>query len=200
MAAVLAGFDLLLMRAALAAPGRDTPNAAPSNESGRLRSRDPGAWRTLFEQEHAAIYAYAYSRLGSSADAEDVAAQVFEQAWRSASTIEDRGTPPRAWLFGVARHVIAEHHRRRFRHPPILELSAFDGKVDGVSAATDQLELARAVAALPRTDAEVITLRFLHGLSLHETAEAMNATVDAVKSRQARALQRLRSLLGEAPV
>ncbi len=79
----------------------------------------------------------------------------------------------------------------------MLELAAFDGAGDGPEATTDQIALAAAIAELPKADAEVITLRFLHGLSLQETAEVMRTSLDAVKARQSRALKKLRGLLGE---
>ena len=164
----------------------------------RLRRREPGAWRELFEREMPAIYRYAYSRVPSAGDAEDLASLVFEQAWRSAEHLQDRGLPARAWLFGIARHVVTEHRRRLFRAPPVVALEAFDGPDEGLEGHAEQLALAKAVASLPRADAEVVTLRFLHGLSLAETAEAMATTVDAVKARQARALRKLRELLGDA--
>jgi RNA polymerase sigma-70 factor (ECF subfamily) len=163
----------------------------------RLRRREPGAWRQLFDAEMPAIYRYAYSRVPRAEDAEDLASLVFEQAWRSAEHLEDRGLPPRAWLFGIARHVVTEHRRRLFRAPPVVALEAFDAPDVGLEGHAEQLALAKAVASLPRADAEVVTLRFLHGLSLAETAEALGITVDAVKARQGRALRKLRELLGE---
>ena len=60
------------------------------------------------------------------------------------------------------------------------------------------VDLAAALRRLPSSQAEVVTLRFVHGLSLEETAEALGATVDAVKARQARALTRLRELCAVA--
>lgn len=59
----------------------------------------------------------------------------------------------------------------------------------------ERLDLARAIGNLERAHAEVITLRFLHGLSLAEAAAALSTTVDAIKGRQARALAALRDEL-----
>ena len=178
-------------------PAATEAGAAEPGLIERLRRRDPAAWRELFEREMPAIYRYAYSRVPSAGDAEDLASLVFEQAWRSAEHLQDRGLPARAWLFGIARHVVTEHRRRLFRAPPVVALEAFDGPDEGLEGHAEQLALAKAVASLPRADAEVVTLRFLHGPSLAETAEAMATTVDAVKARQTRALRKLRELLGD---
>ncbi len=194
------GFSAVLV-AGREMPGEERGEAAATGGAGtfieRLRRREPGAWRVLFEEEMPAIYRYAFSRVARAEDAEDVAALVFEQAWRSAEHLEDRGLPPRAWLFGIARHVVTEHRRRLFRAPPVVALEAFELPGAGLEGHAEQVALAKAVAQLPRADGEVVTLRFLHGLSLAETAAAMGVTVDAVKARQGRALRKLRELLGE---
>ncbi|WP_322817872.1 sigma-70 family RNA polymerase sigma factor [Tepidiforma sp.] len=187
----------LALGTAEGAPEDAPPGRPAEGWIARLRRREAGAWRRLFDEEMPAIYRYVLSRVPRAEDAEDLAALVFEQAWRSVEHLEDRGLPPRAWLFGIARHVVTEHRRRLFRAPPVVALEAFDAPDVGLEGHAEQLALAKAVASLPRADGEVVTLRFLHGLSLAETAAAMGVTVDAVKARQGRALRKLRELLGE---
>jgi len=172
---------------------REVPDAQPAVRL--IREKNPEAWRAFFEQEMPAIYRYAYARLGDPGRAEDATADVFEQAWKSAGALEDLGHPPRAWLFGIARNVVNSHRRWLFRRAPEVSIEAFDGGGDDAALAPEKLDLVRAIAALDRPHAEVITLRFLHGLSLAETAVAIGASVDAVKGRQARALMALRDLL-----
>jgi RNA polymerase sigma-70 factor (ECF subfamily) len=162
-----------------------------------LRDRDPWAWRALFEREMPAIFRYARLRLGDADRAEEATAEVFEHAWRSADAFEDRGLPARAWLFGIARNVVASHRRWVFRQPPQLTLEGFDGGQADGGLSTDRMDLARAIAALEPAHAEVITLRFIHDLSLEDTAGTLGLTVDAVKGRQARALVALRAQLAD---
>ena len=197
MAAYVLRFDIGAMWLTLAHPGLESAAPAAIGEIDHLREREPSAWSALFEREMPAIYSYAFSRTGQQSDAEDLAAQVFEQAWRNAPSLQDRGLPARAWLFGIARNVVAEHRRGLFRRPPALELSAFDGADERANTTTDQIALAEAISHLSRADAEVVTLRFLHGLSVQETADVMRVSLDAVKARQGRALRKLRELLGD---
>jgi RNA polymerase sigma-70 factor (ECF subfamily) len=157
-----------------------------------LRQRDPDAWRRLFDDEMPAIHQYAASRLGRDL-ADDVSAQVFEAAWQHAESLQDRGLPPRAWLFGIARNVVSSHRRWLVRRPPMLTLEGWDRPVEDLDPSL--IDLAAAVQRLARAQAEVVTLRFVHGLSLVETAEALGTSVDSVKSRQARALKSLRDIL-----
>lgn len=168
------------------------PTAFHADEIEALRQRDPEAWRALFEREMRAIYRYAFGRLGDVGRAEDATAEVFEQAWQTADSLSDHGLPARAWLFGIARNVIGTHWRKWFRQPPQLSLDAFDAPSTENFTDPERLDLAKAISKLEPAHAEVITLRFLHGLSLAETAGALGTTVDAIKGRQARALAALR--------
>jgi RNA polymerase sigma-70 factor (ECF subfamily) len=54
-----------------------------------------------------------------------------------------------------------------------------------------------ALAQLPPRDREVLVLRHLEQLSTQDTAAVLGITLGAVKTRHLRALERLRSLLGE---
>lgn len=175
------------------------PSAPASVTSGAeieaLRGRDPEAWRLLFEREMRSIYRYALGRLGDGSRAEDATAEVFEAAWQNATSLADRGLPPRAWLFGIARNVVGTHWRRWFRQPPQLSLDALEAPSTNGAIDHDAIDLSQAIARLEPAHAEVITLRFVHGLSLQEAAATLEVSVDAIKGRQARALSALREIL-----
>lgn len=190
---------LRILRAAIGASSGRIANAATSargeSQIDLLRRKDKDAWGTFFATEMPAIYRYAMSRLGGSHEAEDVASHVFEEAWENAHTLQDRGLPPRAWLFGIAKHVVASHHRSWLRRPPILALDSFDRAAPDPGLDPELMDLAHSLAKLDRSYAEVISLRFINSLSLQETADVLGISVDAVKARQARALVRLRAIL-----
>jgi len=186
-----------LGRLLLAAAGRPVAFDAIDNEVeiARLRRKDDSSWSELFAREMPAIYRYALARLGDATDAEDAASQVFEEAWKSAGSLEDHGLPARAWLFGIARNVVNRRRTLIFRKPPALRLELFDGAHDEAGLSPELADLAAAVRALPANQAEVVALRFIHGLSLEETAAVLKTSIDGVKGRQARALARLRESL-----
>ncbi|MFQ5381238.1 MAG: RNA polymerase sigma factor, partial [Dehalococcoidia bacterium] len=188
------GLSRLLVAVTRATAGDDDLEP-PTGSIAAINHRDPESWHALFSAEMPAIYRYALSRVGNPSDAEDLTSQVFEEAWKSASSLEDRGIPPRGWLFGIARNVVGSHRRRLFRRPPELNIEAYEAAADDPALAPEAMDLANAIGRLPRSQAEVVTLRFLHGLSLQETAEALSTTVDGVKGRQARALASLRGIM-----
>ncbi|OAI43503.1 hypothetical protein AYO38_10735 [bacterium SCGC AG-212-C10] len=176
-----------------AAPGRVAPRAGID----RLKQREPGAWQELFAQESAALYRYVHSRTGDEGESEDIVSQIFEEAWKHIGSFEDRGLPPRAWLFGIARNLVGTHRRRWLGRPRMLALESLDVPADEPGMDATSMDLARAVASLSRSHSEVITLRFLHGLSIQETAAVLETSVDGIKGRQSRALQELRKKLSQ---
>ena len=182
-----------LLLALSGAPQAEAPDTAPDTSFlYSLRRGDHDAWRHLFEDESPALYRYAFSRLGNREDAEDVTNQVFVEAWNAVGRFRDEGLPIRAWLFGIARR-LASRHRARFmaRNAQIsLEALQVEGAHDAVS--DEQLALAQALASLDAGQAEVLTLRYIHGLSLAEVAAILRTSVDGVKGRQKRALEALR--------
>jgi RNA polymerase sigma factor (sigma-70 family) len=60
-----------------------------------------------------------------------------------------------------------------------------------------RLTLLQALARLPAKDRAVVVLRYWEDRSIEETAQVMNASSAAVRTRCVRALGRLRELLGE---
>ncbi len=179
----------------LAARSSPETDEADRSLGARLRRRDPVAWQQLFAAEMPGIFRYARSRLGDASEAEDATSHVFEEAWEHAGSFQDQGLPPRAWLFGIARNVVGTYRRRWLRRPPMLAIEDHDAAAHDERLSPDQFDLAQAITRLGRVHAEVVTLRFIHGLSLQETAESLGVTVDAIKGRQARALTELRIIL-----
>lgn len=167
---------------------------------GGIQRGDPAAWRALYLESRDPLYRYAMGRLGNAEDAEDLVGEVFEQALASASKVQDVGLPARAWLFGIARNLVNRRRRALYQRPPQLALELFDGGSTDPHLELGLVDLVRAMARLPHGHAEVIALRFIHGLTVAETADVLGATVTSIKSRQFRATVALRKLMnGAAP-
>jgi RNA polymerase sigma-70 factor (ECF subfamily) len=166
------------------------------------RSGDADAQAELFDRYHGAVLRYAYARLGSLPDAEDVAAETFLSALRAIPGFRWRGVPFEAWLFRIARSKVVDVARRRTRvrdlhaRPTLDDVDAsVPDPAAGVESLEHQAELARALDRLPGTQRDVIILRFLLGRSVREVAGQLNRSEGAVKQLQARALVNLRAQL-----
>ena len=146
----------------------------------------------------------AYLLTGSAADAEDAVQVGFVKAWGALGRFR-RGAEFRPWLLRIV--VNEAHNRRRSaqRRESLAMRAAFaDASGDAVpspEAATLEREgrqvLVDAVNRLDERDRDVLACRYFLELSEEETAEVLGVRHGTVKSRTARALERLRAEVGE---
>jgi RNA polymerase sigma-70 factor (ECF subfamily) len=142
------------------------------------------------------IYAYVRAQVTTSADAEDITAQVFMNAYQAYARFEPRHTTPAAWLFRIARNATLDHFRasgrrerlrRTIEHQPVAE-------EDPAGMAEERMQyeaLLGHVARLPERQRDAISLRH-SGLSFEEVGVLMTCSEDAAKMLYHRALKALR--------
>ena len=160
---------------------------------------EPGAWRHLFQDHHHRVYNYAYVRTGNTADADDIAANVFVEAVRGIDRFQYRGAPVAAWLFGIAHNETVDHLKRRKRtETTSLEHPEAAGGLlarDGFGTSDEMRDVSDAMGTLKQEHRDVLMLRLMEGRSVAETAALLGKTQGAVKVMQMRALQSLRKRL-----
>lgn len=162
----------------------------------RARTGERVAFGELVRRHHGAAMRTAAVICGSTQEAADV----VQDAWVSAHGALGgyRGTGSvRSWLLRVVanhakNHVRAAGRRRQRddRHAA-LSLRVEPGPEGAVVDRFDRVVLASALGRLARRDREVLGCRFVTGLSEAETAEVLGVARGTVKSRTARALDRL---------
>lgn len=161
----------------------------------RARGGDHDAWESIYRVTYPRLHAYAARRAGDAAD--DLVGETLMRAVTAIGRFHwtDEGVEP--WLFGIARHVIADHHRRAGRRrrtaPPQPPSAQAD---EGLVIADEHAAVRRAFDGLPATDREVLELRVVAGLSPDQVARLLGKRPGAVRTAQSRALARLRRELG----
>lgn len=171
----------------------------------RARAADPEALSAIYEHYGPAIYRYIYFRVGDAELARDLHSEVFVRVLEGIDRYEDRGWSISAWLYRIAYARTIDALRRKERHAQV-NLEPWDLSGDGPDEALEeQLNRAALQRAFPRlcpNQRRVLTLRYIYGLALDETARQMGRSVGAIKSLQHRAIENLRRLvledLGEA--
>ncbi len=157
----------------------------------RAKGGDREAFGELYRSYHASLFRLARLHIGAAA--EDVVAETFLRAWAGLARYRDTGAPFIAWLYGIARHVLADEFARGSRVEPRAELPERVVEV----AMDDRLTLAQALEQLPEEQRQVLELKFLVGLTNPEVAAALGKTTGAVNAKQWRALETLRRMLEE---
>lgn len=161
---------------------------------------DVDAIGKLYDQHQNAIFRYLWVRVGERPQAEDLTGEVFMRMLTALPNY--RPTAPfRAWLYRIARNLLIDHYRKHGQTTTVpLETAEPQptSSADLLTLAEQNLtlhQLQNALSQMDETQREVVTLRFLAGLSLQETAAALEKTEAAIKALQHRGLAALRQAL-----
>jgi RNA polymerase sigma-70 factor (ECF subfamily) len=166
---------------------------------------DVDAFGRLFDRYHDVVFRFVFYRLGDRGVAEDLTQETFVRAFRRISSVSYQGRDIGAWFVTIARNLVLDHvkssrYRLEQATPEITDVAPDSGRPgpesEVIAGATHE-ELLRCVAKLGEDQQECITLRFLQGLSVSETAHIMGRNEGAVKALQHRAVRRLAQLLPE---
>ena len=129
---------------------------------------------------------------GSFAAAEDAVQEAIVRAWTSRESIES----PAAWVAVAAMNLSRSAWRRTFAERKarerLIEVAAV-----AANPSDDRVDVARALADLPRRQREVAVLRYFLQLSTDETATALGVSIGTVKNSLAKARVSLATALRE---
>jgi len=110
------------------------------------------------------------------------------------------GAPLEAFVYGIARHVIADVQRRRARErgaigDPVDVPTREPSPLDTLVRDEERDLLARALASLSATDRELLARCFVAGERVADIAAQLGEPAERVRKRKSRALERLRAWL-----
>ncbi|MGV9315488.1 ECF subfamily RNA polymerase sigma factor, BldN family [Streptomyces sp. NPDC003691] len=189
--------------AAVRRPTADSDSARMMELVERAQAGEAEAFGRLYDQYSDTVYRYIYYRVGGKATAEDLTSETFLRALRRISTFTWQGRDFGAWLVTIARNLVADHFKSsRFRLEvttgEMLDANEVErSPEDSVLESLSNAALLEAVRKLNPQQQECVTLRFLQGLSVAETARVMGKNEGAIKTLQYRAVRTLARLLPE---
>jgi RNA polymerase sigma factor (sigma-70 family) len=175
---------------------------------GRAKEGDVEAYAALL-RTHAQAARRVAAVVCGAGDADEAAQDAFVKAWYALARFRD-GSAFRPWLLRIVANEARNRRRAAGRRTGYeLRFAADRSAGDGVPvpspeaavvAATTRATLRAALAELPPRQRDVVTCRYLVGLSEQETAQVLGLARGTVKSRAARALARLRADLDRRAV
>lgn len=157
--------------------------------------RDPGRFAELYENNFERVYAFIARRVHDRDQAQDLTADVFQQALASLPRFEWRGVPFAAWLFKIAANAIADRWKRDARDRDVPY--PYEPTAVSLEELEHRAQLFRLVDQLPADQRHVIVMRFAEQKSIREIAGILGRSEGAVKQLQFRGLQSLRARLGD---
>jgi len=168
------------------------------------RAGDAESFGVLYDRYVESVYRYIYYRVGLQALAEDLTSESFLRALRRIGDFQLLGNGERddfgAWLVTIARNLITDHFKSsRYKlEVPTAELLERPDHSDPERTVLDWMTHRTVLAAVRRLGSEqrqCVVLRFVHGLSVAETAEIMDKKTGAIKALQYRAVRSLARML-----
>ena len=142
----------------------------------------------------------ALRRLGDASQADDVAQ---ESITRAITTLASRREAPiadlGAFIYGIARHLIADIQRGASRTVPIDAVAEVEERrrnaLDLAIENEQRREVRNAIRSLSVDDQNLVQELFVEGISAEEIARRTGATAMSVRKRKSRLLERLRGLV-----
>ncbi|HET7573029.1 MAG TPA: sigma-70 family RNA polymerase sigma factor [Gaiellaceae bacterium] len=164
----------------------------------RAQQGDAHAFAQLVEPHREIAFRVAYLVTRNAADAEDAVQEALVKAWRTLGRFR-ADAPLRPWLLRIAANE-ARNRRRGAGRRETLALRAAAASSGEAAPSPEEAALAGdarrrlldALERLPDRPRLVLACRYLLDLSEEETAAALGIRRGTVKSRSARALERLR--------
>jgi len=176
--------------------------------------RKPEIFEQFYKQFSSKIYRYAFLRLSSADDAEELLSTAFLRLWEYVSRDKEineknagvgvvRNLP--AFLYRIARNLIIDQYRARAKTPPLsLDLllqSGFEAAdcapLNTVLRAEHALVLAQ-FDNLSSDERDLLVLRYVEAVPVKEIAQIYEITENTASVRIYRALQKLKGLLKQS--
>jgi RNA polymerase sigma-70 factor (ECF subfamily) len=145
-------------------------------------------FEAVYSDHHEAILGYALRRTQAPEDAADVIAETFLTAWRRLDEMPS-GPEARLWLYGVARRVLANHHRGERRRSALADRLKADLAATWRPAESwgESREISAAFRRLPEDQRELLALSAWEGLGYEQIAAVLGCSRNAVRIRMHRA-------------
>lgn len=152
----------------------------------------------IYDQHVSSIYRFCYLKVSSRDLAEDLSSEVFLRFWKqlNSSSIDN----DRAFLYGIARNVIADHYRKKQVPTVSLEGNVLDIAedphfADMAAVSSDMEQVRKALAELNDEYQNLVIWRYLDELSISEIAQIEGKSEESVRVGLHRALKQLRGRL-----
>jgi RNA polymerase sigma-70 factor (ECF subfamily) len=163
--------------------------------------RDRAAFGEFYERTERGVLGFFGAATRSADLAADLTAETFAAALSSVGRFDPQRGSARVWLFGIARHVLAQSARRgrvdseaRRRlgfEVLVIEREQLDAIAELIERDGDQI-VDEWLALLPDEQAQALQARVLDGRSYDEIAEQLRCSQAVVRQRVSRGLGRLR--------
>jgi RNA polymerase sigma-70 factor (ECF subfamily) len=164
---------------------------------------DPDEFREVFLRYGKPILSFIYSLIGDRARAEELTQETFIRAYRRVASMK-KGTQLSTWLFGIARNVVREAIKEKYRDRRKVALDEdVSATLPDSRIAPDQdlftgelnRTIRKALASLPEDHRVVFVLKMVHHMRYEQISAITGASVGKLKTDLHRARIEMRHKL-----
>ena len=172
----------------------------------KARAGDDEAFTLLVKAYGDRVYSLAYYVTKNHHDAEDMAQEVFLKLWRALPNY--RGDAPDAWVMKIAKNTCFDFIKQKKRvepleyeidgesvERPIPDTDVQSNPSEAVLQQERRQEVQKALLKLSDEHREILTLRYMNGLTYEQLQAVLSVGAGTVKSRLARAKKSLQNIL-----
>jgi len=188
-------------------PGRWPGSGAPGETDKQMlvaaATGAPGAVRWLLDEVAPVVYGFVFARVGGDeAVAEDILQDTLLEAVRSAPTFRGESRAS-TWVCAIARRRLARHYETERRAEVARQSLRLveKGVAEAAHARASEMverqdEVVRALGKLPALQRQVLVLKYMEDMSVHDIAVQVNRSRVQVQSLLQRGRDGLRRQLG----
>jgi RNA polymerase sigma factor (sigma-70 family) len=160
-----------------------------------VRNGDVDQFAVLFERHHDRLFSFFYRMTADPPASEDLTQEVFVRMLKYRGSFGEN-SEFRAWMYQIARHVRADHFRKRMAETELpVDTRAHERPVSVQLERDEEFSvLQRALLALPEDKREILILARYEEMKYEAIAALLQIEVGAVKVRVHRALRELRAV------
>jgi RNA polymerase sigma-70 factor (ECF subfamily) len=166
----------------------------------RVATGDRVAFEAIYDETARDIFDYLSGSTRRISVAEDLAANVFLKAWRSARTYRVGSNTYRQWLYGIARNELNNHWRTTRVDIPLDLVDIPDADPSALSAQAEDLRdrVLDAMQFLTNEQRDAIVLRYFGEKSYAEIAAILGKKEGAIRALVMRGLRQMRRVIDDA--
>ena len=166
----------------------------------RAQGGDTEAFALVYDELVKPVYRYIYFRVESEI-AEDLTEDTFFKVWQNLKKYKKGKHPFSSWVFRIAHNLVVDYYRKNKIVEEIDEKMADSSDSINPEMQTNikltNIRLKKVIRKLPDNYQQVIILKYINELDNKEIADAIGKSEGAVRTIQFRALEKLKSLIGE---
>ena len=161
----------------------------------------------MYDKYHHDVFQFLFYMVNHKETAEDLVQEVYIRVLKSYHRFEGKSTE-KTWLFSIARNVAIDHFRKQKNWKERImdkfdwskqQIMAQDLLPEEMTLQSEELQgIYKALTICTVDQRMVVILRYIHELSIAETALTLGWTDSKVKTTQHRALKMLRKLLDDS--